>query len=210
MNEKGSYPFSTKFLLIRHGLTDAVGRVMVGRSPGVHLNATGRAQAARLAERLRDVPLAAVASSPLERTRETARPIAESHRLPIQIVDGLVEYETGGWTGRPFTELDANPKWRRFNELRSLTCPPGGELMLDVQRRGISALLDLREQYPDGIVAAISHGDVIRAILLLLLGMPIDLLHRLEVSPGTISVVTLGADNPRVLQVNGDSLPAIV
>jgi probable phosphoglycerate mutase len=198
----------TTFLLIRHGLTDAVGRVMMGRRPGVRLNAVGRAQAARLAETLRSTPLAAVVSSPLERTRETAEAIARPHGLAVEIADGLLEYEVGGWTGSTFADLDATAEWRRFNTLRSLTAPPDGELMIGVQQRAVAALLDLRAEYSSGIVAAVSHGDVIRALLLFFLGMPIDFLHRLEVSPATISIVTLGPGEPRVLQVNGDSMPA--
>jgi len=70
---------ATTFLLIRHGLTDSVGRAMMGRSPGIHLNAVGQEQARRLADRLRDVSVTAIVSSPLERTRETSAPIADSH-----------------------------------------------------------------------------------------------------------------------------------
>ena len=200
---------TTTFLLIRHGMTDAVGRVMMGRSPGVHLNAAGRAQAERLAERLRDVRFTAIVSSPLERTRDTAAAIAAPHGLAVEPVDGLLEYEVGEWTGSAFRDLDRDPGWRRFNGVRSITRPPGGELMIDVQQRAVTALLDLRERHPSGTIAAVSHGDVIRAILLFVLGMPIDFLHRLEVSPGTVSVVTFGPAEPRLLSMNGDSVPAV-
>jgi probable phosphoglycerate mutase len=198
----------TTFLLIRHGLTDAVGRAMMGHLPDIHLNAEGEAQARRLAGQLRSVPLTAIVSSPLERARETAAPIAESHRLQIRLVDALIEYGVGAWTGSPFSDLDRDPRWRRFNTLRSLACPPGGECMIDVQRRATRALLELSAEHRGGTVAAVSHGDVIRAVLLYVLGMPIDFLHRLEVSPASVSVVAFGSDAPRVLQVNGDSMPA--
>jgi len=71
----------TRVLLIRHGLTDAVGHHLAGIAPGTHLNDVGRLQVAQLVERLREVPLTAVASSPLERTRETAQPIANDRFL---------------------------------------------------------------------------------------------------------------------------------
>jgi broad specificity phosphatase PhoE len=77
--------------------------------------------------------------------------------------------------------------------------------MLAVQMRVVSTLLDLGERYPEGTVAVISHGDVIRAALLYFLGMPVDFFHRLEISPGRVSVVQLGGWAPRVLQVNGES-----
>jgi probable phosphomutase (TIGR03848 family) len=195
----------TTILLIRHGLTDDVGRVLSGRAAGVPLNPEGRRQAAALAERLRDVPLDAILTGPLERARETAEAIAARRGVRVQTIEPLQEFDTGTWTGREIASMEANTAWQRFNEARSVTPAPGGELMLSVQMRVVSALLDLRERYPDGTVAVISHGDVIRAALLYFLGMPIDLLHRLEISPARVSVVQLGDGAPRVLQVNGES-----
>ncbi len=197
----------TTFLLIRHGLTDAVDHVLTGTRSGVHLNAVGRAQVARLAERLRYVPLVAVASSPLERALETAAPIAATHQIEIETIDALTEFEVGDWAGRTFASLDETKEWKRFNAVRSQTRPPGGELMLDVQRRGVSALLDLHARYASGTVAVVSHGDVIRAALLYVLGMPIDFVHRLEVAPASVSILELSDGEPRVRLINGDNVP---
>jgi probable phosphoglycerate mutase len=197
----------TRFLLIRHGLTDAVGRTLTGTRAGVHLNDVGRVQVARLAERLRDVPLAALVSSPLERAMETAAAIAAGRGLAIETTDAFIEFEVGDWSGRTFESLDQTAEWQRFNAMRSQTRPPGGELMLDVQRRAIAALLHLHTRYPNGIVGVVSHGDVIRAMLLYVLGVPIDLFSRLEVSPSSVSIVELSDGPPRVWLVNGDSVP---
>jgi broad specificity phosphatase PhoE len=197
----------TRLLLIRHGQTDAVDRYLSGTAAGVPLNEKGRAQVAQLAAQLHDVPLAAVASSPLTRTRETAEPIAGDHVLTVQAVAGLTEYDVGQWTGRTFRDLDADPEWRRFNAVRSLVRPPGGELMIEVQQRAVSALFDLAAQHTTGTIAVVSHADVIRAALLFFLGVPIDLLHRIEIAPARISIVTLDGCTPTVTQVNGDSVP---
>jgi probable phosphomutase (TIGR03848 family) len=195
----------TTVLLVRHGQTDAIDRYIAGTADGTSLNRTGRLQAEALAERLRDLPLAAVASSPLTRTRETAEPIARSHGLDIEFVPAFGEFEFGDWTGRSFQELDADPQWHRFNGVRSLTRAPQGELMLDVQRRAVSALLEMADARPDARVVVVSHGDVIRAALMYFLGMPLDHVHRLEISAASISIVTLDANGPVVRQVNGDS-----
>ncbi len=199
----------TRFLLIRHADHDAIGRYLAGRAPGLHLNDRGRRQTAALVAALHTTPLTAVVSSPLERTRETADPIARDHGLAPIVIDDVIEFGVGEWTGRPFAELDAEDRWRRFNDVRSLTRPPGGELMLEVQTRAVSALLRLAEQHPSGTVAVVFHGDVIRAVLLYFLGMPIDFLHRLEISPARISIVEIAPRGVRVLQVNGDGCPAI-
>jgi probable phosphoglycerate mutase len=197
----------TRFLLVRHGLTDAIGRYLSGTAEGTALNATGKAQVERLVECLRPVRLAAVVSSPLERTRQTAEPIAASHGLPVRIEPAFVEYEVGSWTGRPFPELDRDPAWPRFNSTRSLVRPPGGELMAEVQLRAVNALLDLAVPHRGTTVAVVSHGDVIRAVLMYFLGMPLDFVHRIEISPARISVVSLEDHSPTVLQVNGDGVP---
>jgi len=195
----------TTLLLIRHGLTDDVDHVLSGRAAGVRLNDDGRRQAAELAERLREVPLDAILTSPLERARDTAEAIAARRSVRVQTIEALQEFDVGAWTGRAIASMEANTSWRRFNEVRSSTAAPGGELMLAVQMRVVSTLLELGERYPDGTVAVISHGDVIRAALMHFLGMPIDFVHRLDVSPARISVVRLDGWAPRVLQVNGES-----
>jgi probable phosphoglycerate mutase len=199
----------TRFYLLRHADHDAIGRYLAGVAPGLHLNDAGRRRVGEIVAAMHDVSLDAVVSSPLERTRETAEPLARDHRLELAIDDRFIEYGVGEWTGRSFASLDPTAEWRRFNELRSLTHAPGGELMLDVQRRAIAGLLGWRERCPDGAIAIVSHGDVIRAVLLYLLGMPVDYLHRIEVSPGSISVFEIGVDSVRVWQVNGGSAPPV-
>jgi probable phosphomutase (TIGR03848 family) len=195
----------TTILLIRHGQTDAVDRYIAGTAEGTPLNDEGRRQAERLAAALRDIPLAAVAASPLTRTRQTADPIARTHALQPCIVAGLGEFEFGAWTGARFQDLDRDERWQRFNAVRSLVAPPAGELMLQVQSRAVSALLDLAAAYPDQRVVAVSHGDVIRAALMYFLGIPLDFVHRLEIAPASVSVVMLDGHAPVVRRVNGDS-----
>jgi probable phosphoglycerate mutase len=195
----------TTILLIRHGQTDAIDRYIAGTADGTPLNAAGRLQVERLAGYLRNAPLAAVVSSPLTRALETAEPIARSHGVEIQPAAAFAEFEVGRWTGRRFQELDADPEWQQFNAIRSLVRAPGGELMIEVQHRAVSALLDLAGAFPDASVAVVSHGDVIRAAVMYFLGMPLDMVHRLEVAPASVSTVTLDRNGPVVRRVNADS-----
>ncbi len=199
----------TTFLLIRHGLTDAVGQLMTGHEPGVHLNATGRDQAAALPGRLNHVPLAAIYASPLERTRETAQPVADARGLPIQVEPRFIEVDFGGWTNHRFADLAADPHWLLYNAHRGVTRPPNGEGLIDVQARVVEALLDLQARHPDEVVAVFSHADTLRAILLYFLGMPVDFVLRLDLGPARISVLQLGAGAPRIVQVNGENVPPI-
>lgn len=199
----------TTFLLIRHGLTDAVGHMMTGHEAGVHLNATGRDQAADLPRRLGDTPLHAIYASPLERTRETAQPVADARGLPIQLDRRFIEVDFGGWTNRRFADIASDPHWQFYNAYRGATRPPSGEGLIDVQQRTVDALLELTAAHPNEVVAVFSHADTLRAILLYFLGMPVDFVQRLDIMPARISVLQLGAGAPRVLQVNGDIAPPL-
>ena len=196
----------TRFLLIRHGNTDAVGNYLSGQAPGLHINKDGRAQVGQLVEVLRNLALTAVVSSPLERTRDTAEPIARDHGLEVIVDAAFIEFGVGEWTGETYAVLASNDHWRRFSSARSVTRPPGGELMIEVQQRSISALMELRRRQPSGTFVIVSHGDVIRAVLMYFLGTPIDLFERIEILPARISVVDVDDEGARVRQVNGDTM----
>ena len=199
----------TTFILIRHGLTDAVGHTMTGHSAGVHLNAAGRDQAASLPSRLGPASIAAIYSSPLERARETAQPIADARGLRIEIEPRFIEVDFGAWTNRRFADLSGDAHWQLYNAFRGVTRPPSGEALVDVQTRTVAALLDIHARHRDEVVAVVSHADTLRAVLLYFLGMPIDFVQRIDLSPARLSVLQVGESAPRVLQVNADTLPAL-
>jgi probable phosphoglycerate mutase len=192
----------TTFLLIRHAETDDLGQALSGRRSGVGLNAAGRRQAEQLAARLAGEGIAAVYSGPLERVRETARPLAERLGLEVREAPELDEIDLGEWSGQSFEALNCRDDWRRFNSVRSCTRAPGGELMLEVQARGVGFLQRLCGERPGAAVAVVSHADVIKAVLAYYLGLPLDLAQRLEVSPASVSVLALEEGGPRVLCVN--------
>ena len=192
----------TTFLLIRHASHDLLGRVLTGRAPGVHLNAAGKIEAERLAERLARVPLRAIYSSPLERACETAWPIAASFDLEMQVDMALNEINCGDWTGGTFSELSADPAWQQWNAQRSAGRAPRGETMAEVAERVARRMDELETTHPSEHVALVSHGDVIRAVLLHFLGMSFDAFGRLEISPGSVTIVTLRGGDVQVRLLN--------
>jgi probable phosphomutase (TIGR03848 family) len=192
----------TTFLLIRHGMTDAVGKTITGRFPGVHLNEIGQKQADELTGRLRRWKIDAIYSSPLERALETAAPTARRLHLSVMKSEALSEVDFGEWSGKTLDELNQMPEWRLYNTFRSSTRAPGGELATEVQTRMVEQLTRLSRQHPEQIVAVFSHADVIRLALAHFLGMPIDLMHRIEIRPSSISAVRLAEWGPQVLQMN--------
>ena len=192
----------TRVFLIRHGMTDVVGVRLTSRQPGIHLNDAGRRQAADLPRRIGAVSLAAIFASPLERAQETAAPLAAAFGLDVQTLDGVNEVGFGAWTGARLGELNADRAWVHYNEFRSLTPAPEGESLLAVQARAVLAVDSVRTHHEGRAIAIVSHGDVVRALVMLYLGMPIDFHHRVEIAPASISIVDLGDAAPRVTGVN--------
>jgi broad specificity phosphatase PhoE len=189
-------------LLIRHAACDHVGHRIAGRAPGVGLNPHGRAEARALAEALAGWRIDAVYSGPLQRAMETAGALAERLGQRVRPAAGLDELDFGEWTGRSISSLAEDPRWRAFNEARGATRIPGGELMGEAVERAMAELARFECEHPSGVVAAVSHGDVIRGMLLRCLGMPLDHVHRLEVAPASVSVVRAFGDGAQVMGVN--------
>lgn len=181
---------------IRHGQHDWIGKALVGRKGGVGLNALGQAQARAIAQRLDDIPLAAIYASPQRRAFETAVPLAKSKNLPIRVAPDLDEIDFGDWIGMSFRELETDPRWRRWNEARSTAGTPGGETMSGVQKRILRAIDNLSGPQP---VAFVTHGDVIKAAMTELQGLSLDAIHSLEVEPGALVMVEIG--NPGAARV---------
>jgi probable phosphomutase (TIGR03848 family) len=192
----------TTVLLVRHGMTDWIGRGVAGRAPGAHLNPEGRRQADRVCARLALLPVRAIYSSPLERARETAAPLATALGLDMRLCEEAIELGFGEWTGRRFAELDADAEWRRFNSWRSFTRAPSGELMPEVQTRIVRAIEGIRADHPGEVVALFSHGDVIRAAVAYFAGVPLDLFQRIEIRPASISTLRFSDDSVLILGVN--------
>lgn len=188
--------------MIRHGLTDAVGHRITGRLPGLHLNSTGRAQAERLPDRLAAWQIDAIYSSPLERTVETATPTAKHLGLEVHTDISFAEFDFGDWSGELLSDLDKRDDWKLFNQFRSGTRAPGGELITEVQTRMVSALSRLRSEHPNQTVAVFSHADAIKALLMHYLAIPLDHIQRLEIQPVSISVVRLEPWGPVIGSIN--------
>lgn len=197
-------------ILVRHGRTTAnASGTLAGRTAGVRLDETGRAQAARAGERMTAVPLAAVVTSPLERCRQTAKALlaAQAQAVPLTTERGLTECDYGDWQGHPLKELAKQPLWKVVQTQPSAAVFPGGESMQAMQARAVSAVRRLdaaieAEHGVDAVWVAVSHGDIIKSILADALGMHLDLFQRLHVDPASVSVVRYTGTRPFVLATN--------
>ncbi|HJW61902.1 MAG TPA: histidine phosphatase family protein, partial [Actinomycetes bacterium] len=205
------------------GVTETTGRELPGRAPGLHLSDAGRRQAEAAAARVvgltargngssngaspksdgkAKAPAAAVYSSPLERTQETAAPIAAALGVEVALDDGLLELDMGEWTGLPLATARKRKEWATIQRYPSSFRFPGGESFLDMQTRMVGTIERLRAAHPGGVVVVVSHADPIRALVAHAMGTHLDLFQRLVVSPCSLTGIAYGAEGPVVLTVN--------
>jgi probable phosphomutase (TIGR03848 family) len=203
-----THPAMTTMLLVRHGQTPTTGKILPGRTKGLHLADEGRAQADIAAERILALKrVDAIYSSPLERAKETAVPIAEARQLPVVVDRGLFECDFGEWTGRELKDLMKLPEWQTVQRAPSTFRFPSGESFTEMQTRMVSTLDRLRLAHPGGTVVCVSHADTIKAAVAHALGTHIDLFQRIVISPASVTAIAWGPGGPVVLAVNSTGRP---
>jgi broad specificity phosphatase PhoE len=186
---------ATTLYLIRHAAHDRVHDTLCGRMAGVTLGTLGRRQAEQLAERLAGEPVAAVYSSPLERARQTAEPVASRLGLPVQIEEALNEIDFGVWTGRRFDDLATDFVWQSWNRARTTVKPPGGEGFAATQARAVAFLKRAAALHDGAGVVAVSHCDIIRAALCAFLNcQSLDDYLLFEIDPASITRLVFTGD----------------
>lgn len=204
---KKTPPPMTTVLLVRHGQTPTTGKVLPGRAKGLHLADDGRAQAETAASRIRELKrIDAVYSSPLERARETAAPIARACGLRTTTARGLLECDFGSWTGEKLKTLMKLPEWQTVQRSPSTFRFPGGESFTEMQTRMVTCLEALRTKHPGGTIVCVSHADTIKAAVAHAIGTPLDLFQRIVISPASISTIAYTPGGPIVLAVNSTAL----
>ncbi len=201
-------------LLIRHGRTTAnASGVLAGRTPGVVLDDTGVEQVARAGARIAAVPVVRLVTSPQERCKQTAKAVGDAQRAaghPVTRASterGLAECDYGEWQGQSIRTLLKDPLWRTVQQQPSAVTFPGGESMVVMQHRAVSAVRRIdaavtAEHGPSAVWVAVSHGDIIKSLLADALGLHLDLFQRINVDPASISVVRYAPDRPYVLATN--------
>jgi probable phosphoglycerate mutase len=196
-------PRLTVILFVRHGQTPTTGSVLPGRARGLHLSDEGRAQAEATAARIQAVAsVSAVYCSPLERTRETAAPIARAFRLRPRVERGLIECDFGDWTGAELKKLMKLPEWTTVQRYPSGFTFPGGESFSGMQARMNDTVARLRDRHPGETIVAVSHADPIKAAVASALGTHLDLFQRIMIAPCSVTAVAYGPTGPAVLAVN--------
>ena len=192
----------TTLILIRHGHTDWVDKKLAGWLPDVHLNELGQQQAQALVERLQPIELAAIYSSPLERTLETAQPIAQARGLKINQAPNLGEVKYGDWQGQSLKALAQKKEWKSVQATPSTFTFPNGESFREMQSRAVAAVEKISAAHETDAVALFSHGDVLKVIVAYYSGIALDNFQRIAISPASISVIVIGPFGARIGRLN--------
>ncbi|MCP3992970.1 MAG: MSMEG_4193 family putative phosphomutase [Actinomycetia bacterium] len=203
----------TTVLLVRHGKTPTTGQVLPGRAKGLDLSEEGMAQAERAAERIAKLRrIKAVYASPLERTKQTAAPIAKTLGLRVRSNRGLLEADFGAWTGRKLSDLMKLADWEQVQRYPSGFRFPDGESFSEMQQRICGTLQKLVAAHAGQTIVIVSHADPIKAIIAQAMGTHLDLFQRIVVGPCSISAIVYTPGGPVVLAVNsmGDDLTQLV
>jgi broad specificity phosphatase PhoE len=181
------------FFLIRHGTCEGLGQRLAGRMPGVRLTEQGRREAAQIGRKVAKSGIAAIYSSPLERTQETAAEMSRQTGLSFAIHAGLNEIDYGDWSGRTFEDLREEDEWRRYNSCRCSALIPGGESMQELCRRVRDTMDALRANHSNDSIALVSHADWIRAAASEYARVSLDVFHNFQVDPASLSILRVEA-----------------
>jgi probable phosphomutase (TIGR03848 family) len=195
-------------ILLRHGRSSSnTAGILAGRSEGVDLDDKGREQAAGLIDRIGDLPIRELITSPLLRCRRTLEPLADALCLTPLVEDRLAEVDYGDWTGRKIGELVSEPLWKVVQAHPSAAVFPGGEGLAQVQARAVAAVREhdrrlVSEHGGDALWVACTHGDVIKAVIADAYGIHLDGFQRVTADPASVSVIRYTELRPFVLHVN--------
>ena len=194
----------TTLLLIRHGVTAATGSRLGGRTQA-ELSDAGREQARAVGERVARAGVRAVYASPLARTWQTAEIVGEAVRRAPRACEGLLEVDYGLWTDRSLTSVARTKMWPVIQSTPSLARFPDGETIRAAQLRAADAVEELVGRHRRGVIAAVSHADVIKALVAFYLALPLDNFQRLHVAPASVTVLALSSGGrPTLLRLNDD------
>lgn len=194
----------TTLLLIRHGVTASTGSRLGGRTDTA-LSDTGRQQAKEVGTRIAALPVRAIYASPLTRTWQTAEIIGQVVGVSPTACEGLLEIDYGRWTDRPLKAVARTRMWPVIQALPSLASFPDGETIRRAQLRAADAVEQLVARHRRSMIVAISHADVIKAVVAFYLSLPLDAFQRLHVSPASVSVLQLSpGGRPVLLRFNDD------
>ena len=189
-------------LLVRHATCAQTASVLLGRTLDPALDSVGETQAAALAQHLRSQRKLLLYASPRRRTQQTAHAISQATGASVVTTQQLDEIDFGSWSGRPFAALANEPAWNHWNLQRASASTPAGDTMRAAQRRILNFIHEITRVHPRGIVALVTHAEIIRAALLHYLTLGLDDYHGMQIDPASVSTVQFAGSGPVSVRLN--------
>jgi broad specificity phosphatase PhoE len=195
---------SLRLLLLRHGETAWNRERRYQGWKDTPLSAAGLQQAEAVARELKEHPFAAVYSSPLQRARETAAPIASAHGLEVLTDPDFKELAFGEWEGLTLDEARTRDAklYEGWAKTPHLVSPPGAETLAQARERVLAGLERLRAGHRDEVVCLVAHGIPVRILILEALGLGLDRIWTLHSAPTGISELEFRDDWTAVHRMN--------
>jgi alpha-ribazole phosphatase len=194
---------------VRHGQTDCSLENRFCGTVDIPLNSSGQQMAEALGKAYAGESWQAIYSSPLQRARDTAAPLANRLGMQVQIEDGLREIGYGEWEGQLEHEIETVHK-REFDAWAAdpgRVSPPGGETAYQVAERALAAVHSIQAQHADGHVMVVTHKGVIRIVVCALLGIEVSLFRmRIAQEVGASTSIQFKETGPLLLTLNDVSL----
>jgi broad specificity phosphatase PhoE len=194
----------TRFILVRHGQTEwnRVERFR-GRAD-LSLDETGRRQAEAAALRLKGEKIAAIYSSPLKRTIETASILARQLKLPVQPFEGLLDIDFGSWQGLSPEEAAQQDSqlYKKWLEHPDEVSFPNGESLDIVRQRVVSGVEDVASKHHDQTVVLVSHKVVCQVLMCAMIGLDNSHFWQVRQDVNAINIFELRDGAPLVMLVN--------
>ncbi|HWC33834.1 MAG TPA: bifunctional RNase H/acid phosphatase [Mycobacteriales bacterium] len=196
---------ATVATILRHGETAlSVEKRFSGRGD-VALSARGVAQAEAAGDRLKGLGLAAIVSSPLRRTRQTAAIVASRIGADVVLEDGFAETDFGDWEGATFGEIAKQaPETLRAWLDDPNVAPPGGESMVATEQRVAAARQRTVAAHPDSKILVVTHVTPIKLMLRDALDAPLHTVFRIHIDPASVSAIDWRGEGPSVVRLVND------
>lgn len=197
-----------RWLLVRHGESTWNQERRLQGQQDPPLSPQGRAQAQALRQRLERFPFVHAYASDLGRATETARILLEGRSIPLTLTPLLREFRFGPWEGKPYDALaqEAPLLFQQFIAGDpAFEPPPGGETRQEVLQRVKAFISQMQERHPGQDILIVSHGGCLRALVVALLGLPVEVLWRFRLAPASLSVVEVREDSTLLVAWNDAS-----
>lgn len=184
----------TTIFFLRHAesLANELG-VLAGRTPGIRLSERGSKQAKGLVKQLSNYKFDVIISSPLERCIQTIEPFRKKANITILEMEDFLEMDYGNWSGKELKALAQKKEWQIIQNYPERFTFAKGESFKNAAKRVKNALDSIEKQFKDQNVLIVSHGDIIKIAITVLLGLQLKHFQKITIDPASLTAFNIEA-----------------